>query len=245
MDKMNKLDQYAKFYNDKNLDFDLKLDYYAYKTYKKFFVGENCLELGPSSGYMTKYLIKDFKHVTVVEGAKELIEKIPDYPNIKKIYCLFEKFETSEKFDTIIRNHVLEHIEDPVFVLKKLKNYLSENGRLIVGVPNANSLHRLAAVKIGLLSSQYELNERDKSLGHYRVYDESLLRKHLEESGFYIEHAGGIFLKFLSNKQIEEFLDEKILDAYYELNDLMSQFCALIYMICSQPLKRGKSRKNR
>jgi 2-polyprenyl-3-methyl-5-hydroxy-6-metoxy-1,4-benzoquinol methylase len=128
-------------------------------------------------------------------------------------------------------NHVLEHIEDPVFVLKKLKNYLSENGRLLVGVPNANSLHRLAGVKMGLLTSVYELNERDKSLGHYRVYDESLLRKHLEESGFYIEHAGGIFLKFLSNKQIEEFLDEKILDAYYELSDLMPQFCALIYMI--------------
>jgi hypothetical protein len=50
---------------------------------------------------MTKYLVKDFKHVIVVEGAKELIEKIPDYPNIKKIHCLFEKFETSEKFDTI------------------------------------------------------------------------------------------------------------------------------------------------
>jgi 2-polyprenyl-3-methyl-5-hydroxy-6-metoxy-1,4-benzoquinol methylase len=232
MDKMNKLDQYAEFYNDENLGFDLKLDYYAYQTYKKFFVGDNCLEVGASTGYMTKYLVKDFKHVVVIEGSKKLIEKIPDYPNIKKVNSLIEDYETKEKFDTIIMNHVLEHIEDPIFVLKKLKNYLSDNGRLIVGVPNANSLHRLAAVKMGLLTSVYELNERDKSLGHYRVYDESLLRKHLEESGFYIEHVGGIFLKFLSNKQIEEFLDEKILDAYYELSDLMPQFCALIYMIC-------------
>jgi 2-polyprenyl-3-methyl-5-hydroxy-6-metoxy-1,4-benzoquinol methylase len=235
MDKMNKLDRYAEFYNDENLGFDLKLDYYAYKTYKKFFVGDNCLEVGASTGYMTKYLIKDFKHIVVIEGSKKLIEKIPDYPNIKKVNSLIEEYETKGKFDTIIMNHVLEHIEDPIFVLKKLKNYLSDNGRLIVGVPNANSLHRLAAVKMGLLTSVYELNERDKSLGHYRVYDDYLLRKHLEESGFYIEHAGGIFLKFLSNKQIEECLDEKILDAYYELSDLMPQFCALIYMIC----KRG------
>jgi 2-polyprenyl-3-methyl-5-hydroxy-6-metoxy-1,4-benzoquinol methylase len=231
MDRMDKLDQYAEFYNDENLGFDLKLNYYAYKTYKKFFVGDNCLEVGASTGYMTKYLIKDFKHVVVIEGSKKLIEKIPDYPNIKKVNSLIEDYETKEKFDTIIMNHVLEHIEDSIFVLKKLKNYLSDNGRLIVGVPNANSLHRLAAVKMGLLTSVYELNERDKSLGHYRVYDELLLRKHLEESGFYIEHAGGIFLKFLSNKQIEEFLDEKILDAYYELSELLPQFCALIYMI--------------
>ena len=230
---MNRLDEYSSFYNEKNLGIDLKLVYYAYKTYKKFFIGENCLELGPATGYMTKYLVNDFKSVTIIESAIDLIEKIPDYPNLIKVNCLFEEFNTDKKFDIIIINHVLEHIEKPVPLLKQFKNYLSKNGKLIIGVPNANSLHRLAAVKMGMLKTQYELNERDKKLGHYRVYDELELRKHIQKAGLYIEHSGGILIKFLSNDQIERFLDEKILDAFYELSNLLPQYCAIVYTICN------------
>jgi 2-polyprenyl-3-methyl-5-hydroxy-6-metoxy-1,4-benzoquinol methylase len=38
--------------------------------------------------------------------------------------------------------HILEHVDDPVQVLKIAKKFLKEDGVLIADVPNAHSLHR-------------------------------------------------------------------------------------------------------
>jgi hypothetical protein len=39
----------------------------------------------------------------------------------------------------------------------------------------------------------------------------------MEQANFKINFESGIFLKFLSNAQIESFLDDKIVEAYFEL----------------------------
>jgi hypothetical protein len=46
---------------------------------------------------------------------------------------------------------------------------------------------------MGLLSSEYELNERDKALGHYRVYDLNTLTTDATAAGLKIVDKGGIF----------------------------------------------------
>ena len=104
-------------------------------------------------------------------------------------------------------NHVLEHIEFPHLLLNDIYSWLSDDGICIIGVPNAKSFHRLAAVKMGLLNSEYDLNQRDIELGHYRVYDLELLKSQVNLAGFKILEEGGVFLKFLSNIQIEKLLD--------------------------------------
>jgi SAM-dependent methyltransferase len=45
--------------------------------------------------------------------------------------------ETSPKFDVIIMRHVLEHMINPIELLKKIKNALSETGILYIAVPNS------------------------------------------------------------------------------------------------------------
>lgn len=179
----NNLDNFSSIYNDQDLGFDLELVEFAYRSFKLFFSGNSCLELGPATGYMTKFLLNSFDRVICVEGSKELYKKLPEHPKLIKINSMFEDFQTSEKFDTIIMNHVLEHLEDPVKILKKIKNWMHETSVLIVGVPNAKSFHRLAAVKMGLLKSEYQLNDRDIALGHKRIYDSEILKTHVFESG--------------------------------------------------------------
>lgn len=224
-------EQYSGFYKNSNLGFDLELVERGYLQFKQYFRGKSCLELGPATGYMTKKLVADFQKVTVVEGSRSLIEQIPDYPNIVKHNTLFEEYETNDYYDTIILNHVLEHIQKPIVLLKRIKKWMNSNSILIVGVPNSRSFHRLAAVKMGLLKKENELNKRDKELGHYRVYDFQLLRKHVTYAGYRIINEGGVFLKFLSNKQIEEYLSKDIINAYFELGDLFKDNCAEIYVI--------------
>jgi SAM-dependent methyltransferase len=128
---------------------------------------------------------------------------------------------------------VLEHIADPVPLLKQILTWLSPGGKFIVGVPNAKSFHRMVAVKMGLLESIYSLNERDLQLGHERVYDMDLLKAHLTEAGFSISHETGVFLKFLANGQIEQWFSQEMIQAFYELGKDYPELCAEILVIAS------------
>jgi 2-polyprenyl-3-methyl-5-hydroxy-6-metoxy-1,4-benzoquinol methylase len=228
---MSDPEKFDSFYTKNKLGFDLTLVKNGFKTFKPHFRGKSVLELGPASGYMTSLIVNEFDEVTVVEGSKKLIDQIPNYDNLTKIHSLFEDFDPDKCFDTVIMNHVLEHIEKPLELLKKIYNWLKKDGILIIGVPNAKSFHRLAAVHMGLLKNEYELNSRDKELGHYRVYDMDMLKQSCINSGFVIKDEGGIFLKFLSNNQIENYLNINIINAYFELASSFHLNSAEIFLI--------------
>jgi SAM-dependent methyltransferase len=46
----------------------------------------------------------------------------------------------SGKYELIVLNHVFEHFEDPKAVLRRVRELLSENGRVVLFFPNPNSL---------------------------------------------------------------------------------------------------------
>lgn len=227
-----KVRESAKFYNDSFISFDFKLAEFNYLTIKDYFKGKVALELGPAIGQMTKYLAKHFDKLHVVEGSKELLRQIPNFINVIKHHSFFEEFKTDIKFDTIIMGHVLEHIKYPIEILKSVYKWLEEDGVLVISVPNAKSLHRLAAVEMGLLESEYDLNKRDYELGHYRVYDLQTLKRHATQAGFKVFESGGIFLKPVSNKQIEANWDEKMINGFYKLGKSFPQNGAEIFIVC-------------
>ena len=228
-----KIEESAGFYNN-FLNIDDKQLLYSFDTIKAHFKGSIALEIGPSNGAMTKLLKEEFKNLHVLEASKQLLDEIPNYKNIVKYHNLIENFESNLKYDTIIMGHVLEHIADPIVALKKIYSLLKEDGIFLVSVPNAKSLHRMVAVEMGMLESEYELNSRDIELGHYRVYDMSILEAHLEKSGFNIDHMGGYFLKPLSNGQIENEWNDEMIEGYYKVGKHFQKNCAEIYAVCSK-----------
>jgi hypothetical protein len=232
-DKQQKVDKSAKFYRSSEmLNFDLMLSEFGYKTIKPYFIGDIGMEIGPSTGYVTKFLKNDFKQLDLVEGSNELLQQIPNYPNVKKIHSLVENFSPTHKYQTIVMSHILEHIEKPVEVLRKLKTWLSKEGVLIISVPNAKSLHRMAAVEMGILNSIYDLNARDLELGHFRVYDPDSLKADILEAGLSLQKTGGYFLKPLSNGQIENNWSVEMIDGFYKLGNKFPENCAEIYCVC-------------
>ena len=126
--------------------FDQRLIYFRYIAAKKFLRGNTCLELGPGSGYMTRLLQHDFEELSVVDASQTNLNNLDCMSSVKKYCSFFEDFEPDNKFDTIVMEHVLEHVDDPSLILQKAHKWSSENGIYIIGVPNSNSLHRLAAV---------------------------------------------------------------------------------------------------
>jgi SAM-dependent methyltransferase len=228
---VNDINQYAGFYAAQNLTIDYQTVKFIYDSLKPFFKGNTALEMGPANGIMTSHLVNDFSTLHLVEGAEDLLAQIPDYLNVTKHLSYFEHFEPALKFDTIILSHVLEHIEKPVEVLARVKNWLNPDGVFLVVVPNAKSFHRLAAVKMGLLATEYTLNERDFQLGHHRVYDFDSLIKDCELAGYTIENKGGVFLKTLSNRQMEGVYTPEMMNAFYLLGKDFPDHAAEIFVV--------------
>lgn len=208
---------------------------YSGTLFLKYMQKGNVLEMGPAEGLMTDILYPYFPDYTIVDGAEKFVNKLKKkYPKIKGYISLFENYESSGKYQNIILGHVLEHVEDPVVILKKCAELLKPNGRIMAAVPNCNSIHRQAAVMMGLLSSTDELNEMDRYHGHRRVYSHEKLKENFIKAGLDIKKCGGYWLKPVSNKQIEESWNTMMIEAFMELGEKYPDIAAEIYIIAEQ-----------
>jgi len=223
------------WYLKEQLDFDKRLVRFRYQTLKSHLQGPTGLELGPAEGEMTQFLLQDFEELTVVEGSLELLSQIPNIPHLTKVHALFEEFAPEQQFNTIIMEHILEHIDDPVALLQRAKQWLAPGGKMLLGVPNGHSIHRLVAVKMGLLAYPCQLNARDEALGHRRVYTQVTFKQHIETAGLNLVESGGVFFKPLSNQQIQEHWTEEMIHGFYELGKDFPENAAEIYAVCTLP----------
>lgn len=222
----------ANWYLTEQLDFDKRLIRFRYLTLKPHLRGPAGLELGPAEGEMTRLLVSDFARLTVVDGSAELLARIPDAPNLTKVHALFEEFEPQQRFDTVVLEHVLEHVEDPVGLLQRVAGWVAPEGHLLLGVPNGHSIHRLVAVKMGLLTAPTDLNQRDHALGHRRVYTPGAFARDIQAAGLRIKQTGGVFFKPLSNQQIQEHWTEEMINGFYELGKDFPEYAAELYAVC-------------
>ncbi len=173
------------------------------------------LELGAASGQMTDMLSRIAKRVTAVDGSSEFIkiakQRVSSANNVVFIESYFESLAFDEKFDCVVMHHILEHIEQPVPLLKRLKSFVSNNGVFVISVPNAQALSRQLAVEMGLLDDVYHLTENDRNHGHYRVYDWNRLETELIDSGFRIVGRHGLSFKLFADFQNIEMIKHSII----------------------------------
>ena len=109
------------------------------------YVNENSLilEIGSGFGHNLAYLNNKLKcRVIGIEPSKEGVRFSRDTFGIDVYKGSFESFDYDQKFDAIIMSHVLEHFENPFFVLKKCKDILTSQGVLYIEVPNVLSPNR-------------------------------------------------------------------------------------------------------
>ena len=205
---------------------------YSARIFSRFWRGQRCLELGPAEGLMTGLLADAFPDLTIVEGAEPFCADLKRrFPRAKVIHSLFEHFHTTDRFDTIVLGHVLEHVDSPRDLLSHVKPFLAPGGVLCTCVPNARSLHRQAAVLMGLLPEEHALNETDVHHGHRRVYDPESFRADFLSAGLNIKHFGGYWIKPLANSQLEKTWTPEMIEAFMQLGERYPDIAAEIYVI--------------
>lgn len=205
---------------------------YCAEVFARYFRGGSCLELGAGEGVMTQLLEREFDHLTAVEGSARFCEDLRSrHPDVDVVHSLFEDFETEQRFDAIVLSHVLEHVLDPGALLEAAKGWLKPTGSIYAAVPNARSVHRQAAVMMGLLGEEHEMNEQDRHHGHRRIYDPESFRHDFNRAGLKIHVFGGFWLKPLSNAQIEADWSPEMIRAFMELGERYPDIAAGIYVI--------------
>jgi len=189
-------------------DYNAVLGHYKVVSCLEHARGRSVLDLACGDGLMTAMFNERFDRVVGVDASsKHIQEARRRLPSARFYECLIEEFELEEKFDTVLLLDILEHVVDPVAVLRKAANFLSEDGVLIAHVPNANAINRRLAVLMGTLTSCHELSPFDLQIaGHRRTYELDTLAGDLRAAGLHVSQTGGIFYKMLSTAQIDWFL---------------------------------------
>ena len=206
---------------------------YSFKVAERYLVGDSLLEMGPAEGVMTELLATTGKQMTLVEGSGLFCENLRKrFPQAKVVHALFEEYQPGELFDNIILGHVLEHVKDPVDILSRARQWLRpRTGRLFAAVPNARSLHRQAAVIMGMLPQEDALNEMDIHHGHRRVFNPETYRNAFYQAGLQVEIFGGYWMKPVSNKQIEANWTPKMLEAFMQLGERYPDIAGEVYVV--------------
>jgi len=225
-------------------DFDI-MHPFMIKSFLPFFKGSNLLELGCYKGDFTKRLSAHFSDITCVEASidalREAKEKMGN--SITFINDLFENVILTTQYDNIVMIHVLEHLDNPVRILKRVNDeWLSENGRFYLVCPNANAPSRQIAVKMGLISHNAAVTLSEKEHGHRITYSLDTMEKDVEKAGLKVVHRSGIFFKALANYQWDRLLKTDIiskeyLDGCYALGLQYPDLCSSIFLLC----EKGKS----
>jgi len=209
---------------------------YSFRIFERHLLGATILEMGPAEGVMTELLAATGKSLTVVEGSRAFCESIAArLPAVRVVHALFESFSPAERFDNIVLGHVLEHVEDPAAIVTRAAQWLAPGGRMLAAVPNSRSLHRQAAVLMGLLAREDALNDMDVRHGHRRVFGPESFRQCFVAAGVSIETFGGYWLKPVSNLQIEQSWTPAMLMAFMELGERYPEIAAEIYVVASRP----------
>ena len=213
-DELNKI---ALEYHDKDPMGDKFIEdacqYYTYDwVFKQISDCQSVLELGYGEGNFTAELINRNFIPTVIDGSDILLKEAKKLhgDNINVECCLFEDYNPIQKFDCILATHVLEHVDDPIHLLKKMKGWLNDKGSIIVIVPNKESIHRQLAVIMGLQNELDSLSNRDLLVGHQRVYSIDTLSKDFIEAGLTIKEKSGFFLKVLPNSMMLNYSNDLI-----------------------------------
>jgi len=232
--------------NDRKYGYDFDFDVmhpFMIKSFEPFFLKDGSfLELGSYKGDFTKRFTEYFDDITCVEASSEAIKeakaKLPS--EIRFINALFEDIELPKKYDNIVLTHVLEHLDDPVKVLKRINDeWLADNGRFFLVTPNAMAPSRQIAVKMGLISHNAAVTQAEEEHGHRITYSLDTLERDAKAAGFKVVYRSGIFFKALANFQWDRLLQTDIiskeyLDGCYELGQQYPELCSSIFLMCEK-----------
>jgi 2-polyprenyl-3-methyl-5-hydroxy-6-metoxy-1,4-benzoquinol methylase len=184
--------EFSRLYTDSNVyssssTYKGKEDYPKYSRdiveiikshYKK---GFKLLEVGCFTGDLLNYLRKS----DIIGEGEDLDPKAAKTANERglKVFggSVFDTFFNNKKYDLIVGIAIIEHVEEPVRFLKRLRRMLRKGGKLILQYPNNSSLNAFVS-----RASRHGWDMYAEE-GHIFFYDKNTISRLLKKCGFELE----------------------------------------------------------
>jgi len=223
--------------------FDLDVMHpFMLRSFAPFFRPGSVLELGSFRGEFTRRLTAHFSDITCVEASGEALAAaraaLGDVAHF--VQGTFDQVTLDRRFDNVILTHVLEHLDDPVGVLRRVGDeWLTPSGRLFLVCPNANAPSRQIAVHMGLITHNAAVTDAERAHGHRITYSLDTLERDARAAGLTVVHRSGIFFKALANFQWDRLLATDIispeyLEGCYQLGHVYPDLCSSIFLLCER-----------
>jgi 2-polyprenyl-3-methyl-5-hydroxy-6-metoxy-1,4-benzoquinol methylase len=224
-----------------SFDFDV-MHPYMIRSFEPFFKPGSLLELGSFKGDFTQRLREHFNDITCVEASGAAIEEARGKlgEGVHLIQSVFETVTLPRRYDNIVLTHVLEHLDDPVAVLRRVNDeWLSDGGRFFLVCPNANAPSRQIAVKMGLIAHNTAVTPAELAHGHRCTYTLDTLERDAVAAGLKVVHRSGVFFKALANFQWDlllktDIISKDYLEGCYALGQHYPDLCASIFLMCER-----------
>ena len=113
-------------------EYNAILGYYKVQSVLEHIQGTSLLDIACGDGVITAQFKPYFSRIVGVDASSvHLTTARKRLPDVEFHDSLIEELNLSEKFDTVLMLDLLEHVIDPIIVLKKVASFLKNDGVLI------------------------------------------------------------------------------------------------------------------
>lgn len=117
------------------------------------------LDVGCGMGQFLYFAKNEYKKTEGIDMSKAMADLTAQKLGISVYSEQFHSFNTENKYSTLHLSHVIEHIPNPIEWLNKCKQLLTEDGVIMIAVPNMRSIsrmYRLLLKKLGIFSGAWK-----------------------------------------------------------------------------------------
>jgi 2-polyprenyl-3-methyl-5-hydroxy-6-metoxy-1,4-benzoquinol methylase len=223
---------YASTY-DPDVDFD---SWYTRGTgaaiARRIHPGDRVLELGCATGLMTMSFTQAGARVLGVDRSEAYLERARARGLNGATFVRGDVVEYDENapFDHVTATNIIHELPDPDRFLGRCRERLVAGGIFHLSLQNPQSIHRLAALELGLIGSLDEVSARGEQYATLRLYDAAQLAAMGEAAGLTLVAQEGVMLKPLPNDQMAA-MPELVLQGFLAVAHHFPKHCAMNYLV--------------
>ena len=237
---MRNINQYERDYLDNPFEAEL-IEYRHQKTVETLELLDPATILEVGCGLVPLYdYFKDFQSLVIFEPSLKFSEAASNR-SVKGVTVVNDELKADyaadfdEKFDLIVISSLLHELENPSALLECARGFLAAGGAIHINVPNANSMHRMLAQKMGLINRLEEHSDRQVRFQQHHTFSVETLGELVSSAGFEILSSETFFIKPFTHAQMQSLLDSGLitqatLDGLYLLGEDMPGMGAEIVM---------------
>ena len=186
--------------------------------------GKVLLDIGCGNGVVTLHALKNYEYVIGTDISLKALTSIPPktFPvlqsNLNRGFIPLK----DKSVDSVICLDVIEHLYDPLLLIKEIHRILRVNGELVVTTPNSRFIKHITDLLLRGTSPKTNLDKEGYDGGHLHYFTFTDMKKILTDYDFQILQEKGISVRFYNSLKLRIFY---FLSKLWEKDPMREFFC--------------------